>query len=46
MISDSSNVIHVIENIFGMFFMLKILYLARNIKAVIHKDSIINVDDI
>lgn len=37
---------HVIENIFGIFFMLKILYLAKNIKAVIHKDSIINVDDI
>lgn len=37
---------HINENNLGAVFVLKILYLAMNINAVIHSDSLINDDDI
>jgi hypothetical protein len=38
--------VHTVVNNFGIFFVLKILYLARIINAVIHIDKRISVDDI
>lgn len=37
---------HINENSLGAVFVLKILYLAMNINAVIHNDRLINDDDI
>jgi hypothetical protein len=37
---------HINENNLGAVFVLKILYLAININAVIHSDSLINDEDI
>jgi hypothetical protein len=37
---------HINENNLGAVFVLKILYLAININAVIHNDSLINDEDI
>jgi hypothetical protein len=37
---------HINENNLGAVFVLKILYLAININAVIHRDSLINDEDI
>lgn len=37
---------HTVVNNFDIFFRWKILYLAKIISAVIHKDSKISVDDI
>lgn len=46
MISLSNRVIHTNTKVFGVLFVLKILYLARSISAVIHIDNMISVDDI
>jgi len=46
MISLNSKTVHTAVKIFGVLFVLRILYLANSISAVIHIDNIINVDDI